>query len=161
MPRAKGISGGAPSRLGGLIERFVNAVSHPRGRALAFLSEAAVTVDQAILLHHAASPGSTATTLAAQMNLSLPSMSQMIERLVKLGYLERLADPADRRRKIIVVTSQGKVLLAEFREIRSAEYAFGTARLRPSTKRILAEALTRVLTELNDVDSDDRRDPRT
>jgi DNA-binding MarR family transcriptional regulator len=138
------------AELGDLLEAFVNRVSHPRGRALTFLAKAGVTVDQAILLSFALQhPGSTPSSLAAMMNLSLPSVSQMIERLVKLGLLRRREDPEDRRCKVIEATAKAKTFLARLREVRSAELAAGTAALSPRTRRALFEAIAEALKELS------------
>ena len=50
--------------------------------------EASVTAPQVVLMNYAMTvPRSTPSNLAAAMNISLSSISQMIERLVKLGFL--------------------------------------------------------------------------
>jgi len=55
-------------RFGGLIEAFVNRVSHPRGRVLTLMARASVTVPQVILLNFALTiPDSTPSSLAAKM----------------------------------------------------------------------------------------------
>ncbi|WAS90024.1 MarR family winged helix-turn-helix transcriptional regulator [Nannocystis punicea] len=139
------------ARLGALLEAFMNRVAHPRGRALAFLNKSSVTVDQAILMDHARTwPGSTPTSLAARMNLSLPSISQMIERLARLGLLRRTEDPADRRRKTIAVTPKARRFLRELQAVRSQEFSAGAAALSPATQKQLVAALARALTELDD-----------
>lgn len=138
------------ARLGEVLEAFMNRVAHPRGRALAFLTQSSVTVDQAILMHHALTrPGSTPTSLAATMNLSLPSISQMLERLARLGMLRRIEDPADRRRKTIAVTPKARRFLRELQAVRSQEFSAGAAALSPATQQRLVAALERALTELD------------
>ena len=135
--------------LGALLVAFVNRVSHPRGRAVTFLAKAGITVGQAILLNlAAANPDSTPSSLAAAMRLSLPSASQMLDRLVKLGYLRRREDAADRRRKTISVTRKTHTFLARFRAVRSAEFVAGTAGLTPATRKALIDVLTLALGEL-------------
>lgn len=137
------------SELGALIEAFINRVSHPRGRVLAFMAKASVTVPQVILLDFARkNPDSTPSSLAAIMKISLPSASQMIERLVKLGLAQRAEDADDRRRRTINVTSKGRSLLTRLEAVRSAEYAAGAARLSPATRRRLSEALAEALRDL-------------
>ena len=85
--------------LGELLVDFVNRVSHPRGRALTFLINAGITVDQVILLNCAQQqPGSTPSALAKMMSLSPSSVSQMLDRLHSLGMVRRTEDPNDRRR---------------------------------------------------------------
>lgn len=136
--------------LGSLLVEFFNRVSHPRGRALSFLAEAGLTVDQAILLSYAhEQPGSTPSSLAARMNLSLPSVSQMLERLVKLGMLRRSEDPTDRRRKTITLSATAKRFLTRFREVRVRELVTGTEPLSPATRQALIVALTAAHVELD------------
>jgi DNA-binding MarR family transcriptional regulator len=136
--------------LGVLLETFVNRTSYPRGRALAFMAQASVTVDQAILLNHVLSePDSTPTSLAERMSLSLPSMSQMLERLVRLELVERTEDTRDRRRKTIHVTSKAKQFLKALKAIRVQEFDAGTFGLTSATKHKLSALLTRALAELD------------
>src|SRR5665213_2855606 len=82
--------------LGALLEGFINRVSHPRGRTLSFLHEASVTVPQVVLLNFALTIArSTPSSLAAIMGISPPSISQMIERLARLGLVRRTEDLED------------------------------------------------------------------
>jgi DNA-binding MarR family transcriptional regulator len=137
------------SELGSLIEAFVNRVSHPRGRVLTFMAKASVTVPQVILLNFALrNPDSTPSSLAAIMKISLPSVSQMIERLVKLRLAQRTEDSKDRRRKTVSVTSKGRTLLTRLEAVRAAEYAAGAANLSEATRRRLSDALSQALREL-------------
>jgi len=144
--------------LGGLLVEFVNRVSHPRGRALTFLTKTGVTVDQVILLNFAhGQPGSTPSALAAKMNLSLPSVSQMLERLHKLGLVRRTEDQADRRRKTIGVTAKATALLVKFREVRCDEFRAGTVSLTAATRRNLVSAIKAAVGELKTIDERSRR----
>jgi len=52
------------------------------------------------------------TELAELLNVSAPSASTMVDRLVEKGVLVREPDPADRR-KVIVTISQGMVAITE------------------------------------------------
>lgn len=133
--------------LGLMLEAFFNRISHPRGRALAFMSEASVTVAQAILMSHAVG-GGTPTKLAVAMNLSPSSISQMIERLVKLGFLQRSEDTEDRRRKTVRATPKAKAFLDKLRILRAEEFAAGAAVLSRETQGVLRSAVGRALREL-------------
>ena len=135
--------------LGALVEAFVNRISHPRGRVLTFMAKASVTVPQVILLNFALkNPDSAPSSLAATMRVSLPSVSQMIERLVKLGLAQRTEDSEDRRRKMVSVTSKGRILLTRLEAVRAAEYAAGAANLSQVTRWRLSDALSQALQEL-------------
>ena len=136
-------------RLGGLIEIFVNKVSHPRGRVLNLMARASVTVPQAILLNFALTmPDSTPSSLAARMHMSRPSVSQMVDRLVRLKLVARAEDPTDRRRKTISVTAKGRSLLADLSAVRSAEFLGGAAGLSAATRARLIGALEAAVREL-------------
>ncbi|MCP3058213.1 MarR family winged helix-turn-helix transcriptional regulator [Myxococcus sp. K38C18041901] len=136
-------------QLGSLLEAFLSDVSHPRGRVLSLLSEQGVTADQGILLRCVqAQPGMPLSSLAERLGLSLPSVSQMAERLVKLGYVTRREDPEDRRRKSLAVTPKAFRFLTAFRKVRAEELTLGTARLSAPTRRRLVSALEAALEEL-------------
>lgn len=134
--------------LGALLEALVNAVSHPRGKALAFLARARVTVDQAILLDRARRSGSTPSSLAAEMGLSPSSVSQMIDRLVAGEYVRRVDDARDRRRKIVEPTRKARAFLERFGAVRRDELATGAAALSAATRKRLASAIAEALREL-------------
>lgn len=136
-------------QLGGLIEAFVNKVSHPRGRVLNLMTRASVTVPQAILLNFALTmPDSTPSSLAARTRMSRPSVSQMVDRLVRLNLVARVEDTTDRRRKTISVTAKGRSLLARLSAVRSAEFLAGAAGLSAATRARLIDALEAALREL-------------
>ncbi len=152
-PRARVREGGP--ELGALIEAFVNRVSHPRGRALAFLARSRVTVDQAILLSASLrASGSTPTTLAAEMGLSLPSVVQMIERLALVGLVRRGEDPRDGRRRTVEPTAKARSFLSRFRAVRVDEFRSATDALSERTRRELVDALGAALVELGPRRSD-------
>ncbi|HKP43983.1 MarR family winged helix-turn-helix transcriptional regulator [Mycobacterium sp.] len=58
------------------------------------------------------------TTLAAKEGVSQPSMTQLIQRLERLGLVTRLADPDDGRAALIDITRDGQTLLDERRQMR-------------------------------------------
>ena len=51
------------------------------------------------------------TDLATKAQLSLAACSELVDELQGLGYLERQADPSDRRAKLIFPTAKGRVVL--------------------------------------------------
>jgi DNA-binding MarR family transcriptional regulator len=58
------------------------------------------------------------TTLAAKEGVSQPSMTQLVQRLEKLGLLARCPDPEDGRAALVGITEQGKTTLDERRRMR-------------------------------------------
>lgn len=65
--------------------------------------------------HHAVfenidADGSSITRLAARAGVTHQSMGQVIERLEDLGYVERVADPNDRRARLVRLTPAGRAV---------------------------------------------------
>lgn len=137
------------SLAGGLLSELVNRVSHTSGTTLRIMSDAQVTLQQVLLLTRLRhSSPSSASALASRMHLSLPAISQAIDRLVRLQLVTRVEDPADRRKKAIATTSKGNALLARLEKARAREYAAALAALLPETQHRLAALLTHALNEL-------------
>jgi DNA-binding MarR family transcriptional regulator len=108
-----------------------------------------VTLQQVILLNRLAELGeATLSELAAALGMSLPSVSQMIDRLHRLGLVTRIELSSDRRKKQIGVTASGRALLDRLREARSLEFEIGTAPLSASLRADLAGLLSRAIAEL-------------
>lgn len=135
--------------VGDLLVRFVNRVSHSLGATLAVLSDAGVTLHQVLSLRALADCGDAGlTTLASRMHMSLPAMSQLVERLVQQGLASRAEAADDRRRKRLLPTARGIELLARIEAARSADYNAGVAQLAPATRAALVKALSEALAEL-------------
>ena len=56
-------------------------------------------------------------TLAAELGVGLPAASQIVERLVRDGFVERHDDPADRRKVLVHPTTEGRQAVARLREV--------------------------------------------
>ena len=137
------------NQLGGLLQDLVNRISHRGGQTLAIMNEASVTLQQVIMLHRLSDPGiKTPSELAAALGMSLPSVSQMIDRLLQLKLVTRIEMTADRRKKQIALTPEGRVLLARLHTARSAEYEAGLAQLSPELRVKLKQVLRCALIEL-------------
>lgn len=145
------MSGSRPpaEQLGDLLQEFVNRISHLQGNTLAVLTEEAVTLQQVLLLRRLKQLGeSSPSELAAVMRMSLPAVSQMVDRLFLLGLVTRVEAPDDRRRKQVTVTEKGELLLARIRRARATEYTAGTARLSRPLRAELTKVLGKALREL-------------
>lgn len=135
--------------LGHLVQEFVNRVSHTQGKTLAALTDASVTLQQVLLLRRLASANeNTPSNLAKQMHMSLPAVSQMVERLVQLELVSRTASSDDRRKRQLAVTSRGRALLERIARARTADYAAGIAPLSPGLRAALTRVLEDALKEL-------------
>jgi len=140
---------GPESPLGDLLQALVNRVSHRGGRTLALMNQASVTLQQVLLLSRVAeATGSTASQLAGALNMSLPSISQMIDRLHQLKLVTRVEMEEDRRKKRIALTRAGRAFLERLQAARSAEYQAGLATLPQPLRAELEAILARTLRAL-------------
>lgn len=64
--------------------------------------------------------GTRLTELAEASNLSLSAMSELVDGLQDLGYVERRPDPSDGRAKLICLTESGWVAIREGRGLIAA-----------------------------------------
>jgi DNA-binding MarR family transcriptional regulator len=81
--------------------------------------------------------------------MSLPAVSQMVDRLFRLGLLSRAEDAEDRRRKRLATTAKADALLDRLTRARGAEYSRGVARLSPALRKELAAVLQKAVRELS------------
>jgi DNA-binding MarR family transcriptional regulator len=78
------------------------------------------------VLGHLDADGTTVTALAQRARMTKQSMAELVRHLEENGYVERVADPADRRAKRVIPTEWGEAvnaLLAQFAEETEAELA--------------------------------------
>jgi DNA-binding MarR family transcriptional regulator len=132
-----------------LLQDLVNRVSHRGGQTLGLMQQASVTLHQVLLLTRLRKMSPcTSSDLAAALNLSLPAVSQAIDRLVQLGLVTRVEDADDRRRKRLATTRKAGALLDRLLSARSNEYGVGLAGLPADLRRRFAAVLQQVLRAL-------------
>lgn len=74
-----------------------------------------VTLPQLRLLHQVEAAGSvSAQQLAEQLEVTAPTVTNTVDRLVRRNLLSRVEDPEDRRRKRITLTPQGHEVINAF-----------------------------------------------
>ena len=101
--------------------------------------------------------GTRLTELAVRSNMTRPSMSELVDDLQRLGYLERRPDPSDGRAKLICPTRKGRRLLVQaLRAVEEIERGYADA---VGTERF--EALTSTLRALLDAQPEDARSAGT
>jgi DNA-binding MarR family transcriptional regulator len=81
------------------------------------------------------------TVLAAREGVSQPAMTQLISRLEESGLVHREASPEDGRVVLVVITDEGRAVLARRRSVRSERMAGIVAQLSPEHRAALAGAL--------------------
>jgi len=138
-----------PHRAGDALRRLVDLTSHRSGAVLSLMNDAAVTLPQLLLLSRIEQLGSASlAAIADESSASAPALSQMIDRLVRQGWLDRAEDPADRRRKAIRVSPQGRDLLRNVETARSADFALGLSPVSEELRAQLAMVLERAVVEV-------------
>jgi DNA-binding MarR family transcriptional regulator len=90
--------------------------------------------------------GTRVSDLAQRAGMTKQSMAQLVEHLERHGYLERIADPADGRAKLVRTTTRGGEVFAVVREYVAEVEARLDARL--GTAKL--QRLRALLRELNE-----------
>ena len=85
--------------------------------------------------------GTRVSVLAGRAQMTKQSMAELVAHLERLGYVERVPDPSDRRAKLVRATPRGKQLYAIAREVVAEIEEEWTRRLGPAKMRRLRELL--------------------
>lgn len=125
-------------KLGGLIAEGVAAAGYPQR-----------PIHSTVFAHIDAERGSRLTELAERASVTPQSMSDVVNDLVRMGYVERTPDPSDRRAKRIVLTPWGQAgirvgfeVIADLeRQLQAALGADDLERLRDTLRRIIVADL--------------------
>jgi DNA-binding MarR family transcriptional regulator len=140
---------GDPQGAGDALRRLVDLTSHRSGAVLALMDDAVVTLPQLLLLSRIAQLGSASlAAIGDESSVSVPALSQMIDRLVRRGWLDRAEDPADRRRKAIRVKPRARDLLRNVETARSADFDFGLRSVSEALRAQLTAVLERAIVEV-------------
>jgi DNA-binding MarR family transcriptional regulator len=89
-----------------------------RGVQLDFFVKRGVTQTQFLLLASIhAYTRCTMGTLARSLHVSMPTVSGIVDRLVRAGYLRRVSRPDDRRQVAVELTRKGQAFFQEFQSV--------------------------------------------
>jgi DNA-binding MarR family transcriptional regulator len=137
------------SGAGQLLRRLVDRVSHRTHAVTQLMDEGGVTLRQVLLIDRVASLESAPLSeLVRDSHASAAALSQMVDRLVREGFLVRSEDAVDRRRKAVRVTPRAQALLRRLESARSKDYELGLAALSAAARERLVSALERALVDL-------------
>jgi DNA-binding MarR family transcriptional regulator len=89
--------------------------------------------------------GTRVSVLSERAQMTKQSMAELVAHLERLGYVERVPDPSDRRAKLVRATPRGQKLYAIAREVVAEMEAEWTRRLGKAKMR----QLRTLLEELN------------
>jgi DNA-binding MarR family transcriptional regulator len=95
----------------------------------------------------------TVSELAARLGLSLPTVSGVLADLDRAGFVERHADPADRRRTIVQIAPAQTELISQWLNGAALPLARVLDKLEPSEQAAFLKAMDLLETELRAEDS--------
>ena len=81
------------------------------------------------------------TEIAGNLDVTNAAASQMVDRLVQRGYIERTEDPVDRRAKQLTLTEKGRKLVQESFEARREWMEMLVVEIEPEKQAVIASAL--------------------
>jgi DNA-binding MarR family transcriptional regulator len=95
------------------VHQFLDAALHRSMRERArFARATGLSVPQfGILMHLHYQSNCGISDISGRFDISAAAASQMVEKLVQSGLIDRLADPKDRRAKQLVLTAQGRTMI--------------------------------------------------
>ena len=92
--------------------------------------------------------------LAELLEVEPISVSRLIDRMAEGGFIERRADPHDRRVRTIHLTARSRDIFQDMRSIADGVYASALAGLSDEQAKAVIDGLKAIISNLND---DDRR----
>src|SRR5580692_12366529 len=95
----------------------------------------------------------TVSELAARLGLTLPTVSGVLADLDRAGFVERHADPADRRRTIVEIIPAQRALVHEWLDGAAGPLARVLDKLAPSEQAAFLKAMDLLETELRTQDN--------
>ncbi|MBO6202160.1 MAG: MarR family transcriptional regulator [Selenomonas sp.] len=93
--------------------------------------------------------GMTITDISRQLNISKQQMTNIIEKLVNCCYIDKAADPHDRRRSVITLSQKGKKILEDHVELFRQRFDSHARNLTDNERQELATILRRYYELIN------------
>ena len=138
-----------PSDLALLVQRLIALVNRKSaGESTSLMHASGLTMPQIVALFALRRAPATISDLAGRLRLSLPATSQLVERLVEGGLIDRAQSAEDRRVRQVSILPAGLRFLEQFGAMRAREIEDALRSIGPETRALLASALTRVVAEL-------------
>ncbi len=79
--------------------------------------------------------------IAAGLGVSLPTASELVDRLVDIGFVERGPNPADRRQVLVWLTPEAQTFKRDMHALRRGQVLAAMARLAPEERPIFVRSL--------------------
>jgi DNA-binding MarR family transcriptional regulator len=122
----------SPAAIDAVVGRYELLMQRLIGGHAPEFTEVGVTMAQAKVLYVVmAARELRLSELAGRLGIGSSSASELVERLVELGFLHRHDDPTDRRQVVITATPDAAALLERFRELNERQLRLLLAALDP------------------------------
>lgn len=133
--------------MGTQLVRLVRLIERAQAQYQAEHPDAVERATYHLLVHLVKDGPRRACALAEAVHSDPSTVSRQIGHLVRLGLVERTADPGDGRATLLVATPEGRRVFEENRRIRNEKIAAMTAHWSASDRRELARLLARFTTD--------------
>ncbi len=128
-----------------------------QGVHIGFLAQKNLTHTQFFVLVAVHSQGRPAMrTLSQNLQVSMPTMSGIVERLVQAGYAQRVNHPQDRRQVLVELTPQGRRIITQFQQAAGKRWQQVLLALSPTEVGSFGKIVTKLLQSLQKRESDER-----
>ena len=136
-------------RLAELVGRFMHAMHrYDGGRMLPLMHRAELTLPQLAVLEFV-EQARTVSAVAEHAGLSRPATSQMVDKLVKRGWVRRSEGATDRRERVVTLSGRGQALVEKVHAARAARFEGSLRELKGVAAGRLRRALEEALAGLS------------
>jgi DNA-binding MarR family transcriptional regulator len=129
--------------IGGQLVRLVRLIERVQAQYQAEHPDAVDRATYLLLVHLVKDGARRAGALAETVHLDPSTVSRQVAQLVRLGLVERVADPADGRATLLVATDEGHRVFDENRQLRNRRIAALMADWSDDDRHTFARLLTR------------------
>ena len=133
----------AADEIGSQLVRLVRIIERVQAHYQAEHPDAVDRATYLLLVHLAKDGARRAGALAEAVHSDPSTVSRQIAQLVRLGLVERVADPADGRASLLVATGEGRRVFDENRRMRNSRIAGLMADWTDDDRAAFARLLTR------------------
>ena len=92
--------------------------------------------------------------IASGLGVSLPTASELVDRLVEIGFAERGPNPADRRQVLVWLTPEAQAFKQELHALRRAQVLAAMERLAPEERPVFVRSLEALVEALRQQPTD-------
>lgn len=140
------------------VEEVLNSFSEVMSRLMIDhyqkqISELDLTLPQAQVLRVLRRGCIPTGQLASELRISAPAITQLTDRLIRKGLIERRAAADDRRCVIVALSEQGTHLIDQFRRSRREIFNHAITDLSDADQKLVIEVLGRVVKALENYES--------